>query len=579
MLSMGNIGKIWGVWVALLTGWMAPLQAGNDCVTATPLALVGGACTWSSGGAVALGGACPTPVNDLVAGCTAGCTDQAWFRFQPNDPANQYDVSFTLTLSNAAAPAGEFQYYLLYAEASDSGNGDPCSWVSASPAPFSARKGGQSGCVNLPAGGNTAITFNSFGLDGSAIYYLVVTRVTGTGGTVDICATTLASGPAPAQDRCATPVILTPGAGIDSQAALGGSGSWSDAAPGTNRFATKERITNECSFATGGTTEDHYFVPGVNCDANEALGHGQNPIFPPFVFGDCVRSLESTVYYQFQKPLADPPDNWFLHIGNTTCNSLPDSLEIMLVDQWDCGNAQNTVVLDCGVFEATGTYPTADFYFGPLTLNDFQDYGIIIDGVSGAQCTFEILLTRSVLNPVLPVGIEAFRAEVAGTTAGLSWTGEGAVSYAVTRSLDGQAFAPIGTVPAAAGQTAFAFDDTQLPTAGTWYYRLEARDVDGHLTYSTVVEARRLVPSLALHLDETAGQEAGLALRATLPQAAPATVEVRDLTGRLLYQQRLVPRAGQHEVRLPLLFPPGGLYLIRLQQASHQTVIKWAPRW
>lgn len=555
--------------LGLLVGTTAPLHAGNNCPSATALPLTGGPCTLSLATSTPLGGGCPSPVATPVPPCAGGCDDQVWFRFQANDAFNQYDVAFSLQIYNNPGAASDFKYYLLYAEGSDSGNGDPCSWISPAPAPFTVRQGESAGCVSVPANGTQTVSFNTYGLDGTAIYYLVIERVTGTGGSVDACATTLASGPPPANDRCNSPIPLTAGNGIDSQSALGGSGTWADAALGTNRFATKQRITSECSGAVGSTTEDHYFVPGGSCASNEPMGQGQKIIVFPFVFGDCVESLESTVYYEFAKPATDPPDDWYLHIGNTNCATASKALDILLLETWDCDDASSAQVVECKSFVASMSYPSADVLLGPFDLMDFQDYLLIIDGENGSQCDYRILLTRSPINPVLPAGITAFTAEAAGAEAVLRWEATGATHFEVARSTDGHSFVPVAEVPAQAGD-AYTYTEA-LPPGVRHYYRLRAVDANGGETYSTVQTVNRVPVRLAL---QARGGES-LRLTTALPDAtAPATVEVRDLTGRLLHREVV---AG-HTTSLTLSRAgwPRSLYLISLRQHSQQAVLKWS---
>ncbi|RMG54996.1 MAG: hypothetical protein D6722_28380, partial [Bacteroidetes bacterium] len=522
---METIVKNWVLMLGLLVGISQPIQAGNNCITATPLVVGAGGCSWGTAAPVALGGACPDPVGLGLAGCGGGCDDQAWFRLQINDNTAQYDLAFTIDITNTGAGIGEYTYYLLYAEGSDSGNGDPCSWISpAGPGAeaFHLRRAGQSGCINIGAGNTGQVTYDSYGLDGSAIYYLVIERVSGFGGSVDICANTIGSGPPPSEDRCGIET-LTSTNGIDSQAALGGSGTWADAYLGTNQYAKKQRITNECNV----TTEDHYFTggPGI-CEPNHALGDDQKVIWPfPPITDDFVESLESTVFYGFQIAITDPTAGWYLHLGNTNCGASPDSLEVMLVSQWDCANAGNTMVDTVLFLQPTGTYPNPDLSFGPFSLTPLTDYAIIIDGVNGSQCSYQLLLTTAAsINPVLPARIESFAARAAADQVQLSWEAADATAFTIERSADGATFGPVGSVSAPT-EALMAYTYTDLPpaTGATWYYRLRATDADGHETSSEMRQVVLSAPTLGLAVQGRQGDR--LRLEVTLPRDLPATVE------------------------------------------------------
>jgi hypothetical protein len=175
----------------------------------------------------------------------------------------------------------------------------------------------------------------------------------------------------------------------------------------------------------------------------------------------------------------------------------------------------------------------------------------------------------------LPVTLVAFTATAEGRAAvRLSWataSEQNSARFEVQRSLDGVAFATIGTV-AAAGTTATAHRygllDAALPTgASVVYYRLRPVDLDGTFSYSPV-------RTIAL-----AGAAAGLSLfpnpahgAATLTGVAPGqAVQVLDAVGRLVLSAT-ADASGTATLALPA-GQPGGVYVVRAgSQAVRLTV-------
>ncbi|MEO1449643.1 MAG: hypothetical protein AAFV07_08930, partial [Bacteroidota bacterium] len=266
--------------LTILSAWLPQFAlAGGDCSTATSLPLE----PWSSPTYTCQSAITETFSNgctlgqgypDAQSGCTASatCSQQMWFRFDAGDPTLQYNVRFTVTADFSGTGASQVRYYILYSEARDSGNGDPCTWNNNNTEPFTHRTTGN-GCTNVPDGVQT-FSLWSEGMDGDGTYFILFERVTGTGGTISLCAKEhpwKAHQPAPANDRCNNAVSLGVGSGIDSNYLIGGGGAWSDGIGGSNQYATKERITAECNLA--GNTEDHFFRSTFgSCNSNRNVG-------------------------------------------------------------------------------------------------------------------------------------------------------------------------------------------------------------------------------------------------------------------------------------------------------------------
>jgi hypothetical protein len=178
----------------------------------------------------------------------------------------------------------------------------------------------------------------------------------------------------------------------------------------------------------------------------------------------------------------------------------------------------------------------------------------------------------------LPVGLTAFTAELAGTTAvRIAWATameKDNAGFTVERSVAGQPFVAVGTVPSA-GATAntYALLDTKLPAGATQlYYRLRQTDLDGTITYSPIRAVsfgapKTGAPTQLLVYPNPAHQAVHVQL---LGSATAEPLKVFDSLGRLL-RTHIAPAPGQDMV-LPLTGLPAGLYMLRcgkLNQRLH----------
>ncbi|MEZ4827703.1 MAG: T9SS type A sorting domain-containing protein [Bacteroidia bacterium] len=568
--------RIWIIFLFLLAGECSVVSSlkANDCSTAIGLSVVAPAAPYSCG-SPALGtfsGSCSNLFNYTPAGCTnqAACTEDLWFQYDPNDvnnPTDQYNVDFELSFNFAAT--AEVRYYLLYAESKDSGNGDPCSWINTNSQAFSLR---YSGCWSVTTGGFNA-TLSARGMDGSGTYYLLLERVTGTGGTVSICTQLVSTCTPPANDRATSPTAMTSGNGIDSNAAAGGSGSWTDAISGTTICATKQRMQNECA---GLNTEDHFIDNDVVCITDGSIGDVFIPGTGARIFR-CVgvnESLDNSVFFQFDPPVTPANNDWYLHIGNMDCpDAGPDSMTVMVSDVFDPADAKNTSILldnsassTCGNIGQQNNFPSADGVFGPLTLNNGTTYTIILDGVKGAGCTFDMILTRSIINPVLPVEYVYFQGYSQGNDNVLVWEikNREITDFRIERSVNGIDYTGIGEVKYSASM-AYRFTDPVAPV-GASYYRLLATDINGVETTSEIVQIYKENPGFVLL--ETSPMPFGefLNLRLSIDHEAWVSAEITDITGKLILSENRSFSPGTFSWQMATGHLSSGVYFLRLSQ-------------
>lgn len=175
----------------------------------------------------------------------------------------------------------------------------------------------------------------------------------------------------------------------------------------------------------------------------------------------------------------------------------------------------------------------------------------------------------SCLAQVLPTEFISITAERAGADVAVQWeTGVsiGLSHFEVERSVDGRAFAAVGTTSTDGGDH-YRFTDPAV-APGTWFYRIRAVDFDGEESYSEVAvlrdpasaEAPVLYPNPArdhvdIYLPEGAGQA--------------ANVRLFGAEGRLL--RHVQAAAGSNFLRLELGAMAAGIYIVEVRSGAQRT--------
>jgi uncharacterized repeat protein (TIGR01451 family) len=269
-------------------------------------------------------------------------------------------------------------------------------------------------------------------------------------------------------------------------------------------------------------------------------------------------------------------DAAYLWVGNTAKASplQTSSAVVNAGNTHSAGNYTGTVTL------AAGTYPVALLYGdnGGENVLTFSYNGPDTNSLTtavpaGALCS-------AIANGPLPVVLSRFEASPSQADAALSWTTAQEVNssyFAIERSLNGQAFAEIGTV-AAQGTSAvarqYAYRDANAARLGSLaYYRLRQVDLDGAATYSPVrtvaFAATASEPQLSLYPNPATDQ---LHVALTGRAAPGAQLTVYSVLGQALLTTQL-STASQADVALAGL--PTGTYVLRLALPDGST--KHAP--
>ena len=183
----------------------------------------------------------------------------------------------------------------------------------------------------------------------------------------------------------------------------------------------------------------------------------------------------------------------------------------------------------------------------------------------------------------LPVSLTTFTGATTAQGAALNWetaSEKNNSHFSVQHSTDGRNFESAGYVEGnGTSNTAhrYAFTHTQ-PKAGMNYYRLKQVDFDGTTAYSKtiVLESKgRQAVGLTVYPNPVTNGQVNLRLDQAMNSTETATIELRDLNGRLLLTREMT---GARELNLNLSNQnlKAGIYLISLKNgasATHQKIV------
>lgn len=504
-------------------------------------------------------------------GVPTNCTGEVWFQWSPGSANTTiYNMDFQVTSPGNCV----VNIFLLYSESTDAV--DPCYWDLGGL--FTPTSWGYTGYQAVSSQALTAgvpFSLNVNGLDGSGTFFIVVEKVSGAGTQVNLAPMVSSTVASAGNDLCTNATPLSVGSGIDPSVLTGpAAGNWINAASASTANSTKQRLQHYCGGAGGATpsTEDHYTNTFLgNCITSGNLGD-----FGAVPFGvQCVPSIQNTTWYTFTAPVT--ASDYYIQFGsNAQCSQQPNQIYAMLYGPGFSCNAASAIgsLIDCSSFLIFGAIPGVDHSFDNVSLVAGQTYTIALDGTRGSQCDIEILVSRGNINPILPVTLSYFNGEHVNGRNVLTWetaTEEQHDRFDIERSQDGNIFEVIGSQTGQGNSstpTAYQFEDERTPI-GRSFYRLKMVDMNGNTTYSETVELSRIVESFAVLglIPNPANDFAELILSS--PQSVSATITIRDLQGKLLYQEQVERESGEHRIPLNLEPYSSGLYLINVSSVSY----------
>ncbi len=508
-----------------------------------------------------------SPVGQRPCSSTSPNGD-AWFEWIPggNNTTN-YDMTFKIEISFA----GSVNMAILYSESVDAG--DPCQW-DANTEGYTYYN---SVCNKALTGPGHIYFLRNRGMDGSGHYFILIERIGGTGGSVTVEPRLNGTCTAPTNDRCSTPTVLTSGVGLDPNTSTSSIASWSVSAPASITCATKQRMNDPCQAGGADPTEDHYGsrFAGICHWAGNVGDVGSWP----FSQSPCDEFLENTVWYSFQVPLSS--SQWNIHFGSASqCLQQPNNMVAMLLSGVNCGDADVATRIRCDKFGVQGNMPSSDLTWSNLSLNAGTTYHILLDGTRNSQCDINILVTRSTINPVLPVSISAFEGTNRGKSNYLYWETSYESNhdlFEVEVSTDNMVYQSLGTVSGignvAEGQiNSYDFVDNHAPI-GSAYYRLKLVDQDGRFVHSKTIEVLRQAEGLELDAIYPVPMKEQVRIRLGSSQAGNVSIELMDLSGKSLRQMEFHMMPGSNEAVMDIAGLPAGMYIFRIRQ-GFETVVK-----
>ena len=191
----------------------------------------------------------------------------------------------------------------------------------------------------------------------------------------------------------------------------------------------------------------------------------------------------------------------------------------------------------------------------------FGGSGYTSNGVGNMNDLWKYTLSGS----ALPVQFTGFTARRQQQTVVLNWTTareQNSRSFTVERSADGTRYDSIGYVPAANASSGYSFTDKE-PLAGTGFYRVKQVDRDEKFLYSAVIRTE-LQDRVRFAVSYNQGQRA-VQLHLELPEAAKLQLQIRDISGHLVWSGERLGIRGSSVYTIPVEYLARGTYLVNMK--------------
>jgi hypothetical protein len=146
----------------------------------------------------------------------------------------------------------------------------------------------------------------------------------------------------------------------------------------------------------------------------------------------------------------------------------------------------------------------------------------------------------------VPVNLEFFRGQQQPGKNLLEWktssTG-GQVIFVIERSSDGRSFSPIGTINTSSITQFFSYEDLS-PAAGKNYYRLKINEGGAGTYYSAIILLESDIKQISISIRPNIIHNGGINLYVESGKAIPLTIQMVDVTGKLILKKQLSVSAG-----------------------------------
>ena len=309
---------------------------------------------------------------------------------------------------------------------------------------------------------------------------------------------------------------------------------------------------NTCLGATGiGAT------PITDNNACNSAGSGVNPT------DLCASTLENTAFYKYAV-IVDGVS--IVNINNISCDNGASNNNNGFQIGFFTGSCSALTPISC--FSGSGSFVTAS----TVSLTAGTEVFVAIDGVSGANCKYEI----SVINGnVLAVSIADFIGLKTGSSNLLKWTGlqeKLGNYYEIQRSDNNREFKTIGrisSVKTSSENTDYEFEDKNPSLVS--YYRIKHIDQGGQSFYSKIVLLRRGTDNAVL-VELTNPVRNSLNMRLTTTSADDVGITIMNLMGQAVLNDHLKCSKGANLYTKSLSNLPAGNYYLLLRSDEIQSV-------
>lgn len=183
--------------------------------------------------------------------------------------------------------------------------------------------------------------------------------------------------------------------------------------------------------------------------------------------------------------------------------------------------------------------------------------------------TLDVQCLDYTYGPLLPVELTLFTAQKQTEAVTLQWQTASEKNndyFLLERSVEGRTFETVGKIPGAGNSQSvkdYQFID-QEPGAGQNYYRLKQVDFDGHFEYSEVRSVRFDFVGEQISVFPNPLDGDLINVRFSSPAEWEFDVELMDVNGTLLVQQKQFLEKGVNKLQLSMNAYPAGVYWLRL---------------
>ena len=215
------------------------------------------------------------------------------------------------------------------------------------------------------------------------------------------------------------------------------------------------------------------------------------------------------------------------------------------------------------------TFPAAGTWY------DYLGTGTTLTATGAAQSftlqpgEYHVYLSSNVAGPVKIVKITGTNSSLGNR---LIWEVEIGVNlshYILERSTDGQTFNDITTIPAT-GARSYNYLDAFLNQPGVYYYRLKQVDIDVSYHYSNILRLEALADRMSI-IATPNPFKGSLRITVSSPISEQVTFFITDLSGRRLFEQRIILQKGIQVLQVPQVAGlAAGMYQVRIQSKQQQ---------